>query len=218
MRDIDEIYTKSGTPITVVLSRLAFTAYFIFAFSAAYLHAFPGSTDSSANIAWILYLLALYLIAEQLYRNFKKRQIDLTFAFPLLFAVYCLHLVSILLAGQERLPILNRAEHFASFVFICYVVWIFFVQYLPQKVWRKHQYYTALLVFSVTSALGVGNELVELVFDSLFNTKLIGPRLDTSFDLLMNSLGAGAFLAARLIIGFAEEKTQSSQHAPSSSS
>ncbi|MFH1353670.1 MAG: hypothetical protein ABIH36_00060 [bacterium] len=186
----------------VVISRLAFAVYFLFAFWAA-INNFL--TFSKITIVWLLYLIAIYLIAEQMYQTFGKRGIDLSFAFPLMFVVYCLHIVSTLLDGQNQLPILNRAEHFASFVFICYIVWIFFIKYLPHEVWRKHSYYTALLVFSVTSTLGVINELVELSFDSLFRTTLIGNKNDTSLDLLMNTLGAGIFLSVRLILGSAND-------------
>ena len=101
---------------------------------------------------------------------------------------------------------MNRAEHFASFVLLCYVVWIFFIKYLPHEVWHHHQYYTAILVFSITATIGVGNELVELVLDSLFKTNLIGDRFDTSIDLLMNTLGSGVFLSVRLILGTTENK------------
>ena len=204
MQDLADIYTKRGTPLILILSRLAFAAYFVFAFWTIQTGAF---IYSGLTLVWLLYLIALYLVAEQLYKKYFQKGIDLTFAFPLLFAVYCLHIVSVLLAGQERLPIMNRAEHFASFILICYVVWIFFIKYLPHEVWHEHQYYTAILVFSVTATLGVGNELVELILDSLFNTRLIGDKFDTSVDLLMNTLGSGVFLSVRLILGTTEHKT-----------
>jgi len=203
MQDIADIYTKRGTPLILILSRVPFFGYFTFALWAIQAKTF---VYSELTLVWLFYLLALYFIAEWLYKIFFLKGIDLTFAFPLLFAIYCLHIVSILLAGQERLPIMNRAEHFASFVLLCYVVWIFFIKYLPHKVWQEHQYYTAILVFSVTATIGVGNELVELVLDSLFNTNLIGNNFDTSIDLLMNTLGSGVFLGVRLILGTAEKK------------
>jgi hypothetical protein len=203
MQDLADIYTRRGTPLILVFSRVAFTGYFIFALwtiqSKFFIH-------SELTLIWLLYLLVLYFIAERLYKKFFQKGIDLTFAFPLLFSVYVLHIVSILLAGQARLPIMNRAEHFASFVLICYVVWIFFIKYLPHEVWHEHPYYTAILVFSVTATLGVGNELVELILDSLFNTRLIGDKLDTSIDLLMNALGSGIFLSVKLILGTTEHK------------
>ncbi len=204
MRDPGQIYTRQGTPIIVFVSRLAFAGLFVFALYTLQSPRFPYS---NIHLVWIIYLLFIYFTAERLYDSFLKRGIDLTFAWPLLFAVYCLNLVSLLLAGQERLPLLNRAEHLASFILITFIVWVFFLKYLPQRVWRRHTYYTALIVFSVTSTLGVANELVELMFDSLFNSKLVGPRLDTSLDLLMNSLGAGLFLAVRLILGTSEAET-----------
>lgn len=203
MRDPADIYTRRGTPIIIVITRLAFAAYFVFAIWAMRAPAFPYS---NVHPIWIVYLLLLYYLAERLYHIFLQRGIDLTFAWPLLFAVYCLNLFSMLLAGQDRLPLLNRAEHFASFILLSYIIWIFFLKYLPQQVWRKHPYYTALLAFSVTSTLGVANELVELLFDSLFQTQFVGSKLDTSLDLLMNALGASLFLAVRLILGTTEHE------------
>jgi hypothetical protein len=196
--DIDTAQTKSGTPLIFVWSRIAFLIYFLFIFSAALTKKFP---HANIHVAWLVYLVVIYIAAEYLYEIFKKRGIDLTFAWPLLFSVYCFHLVLTLSGGRDRLPPLNLAEHFASFVLICYIVWIFFLKYLPQKVWRNHPYYTALLVLSVTSTLGVANELVELLYDFLLNTSLVGGKYDTSLDLLMNTLGAGTFLGVRIIVG-----------------
>jgi len=196
--DIDNAQTKRGTPWILIGTRVAFAVYFIFVFGAALTNKFPSAAIYKA---WLLYLLGLYFVAEYLYDIFKRRGIDLTFAWPLFFVVYCFHLVLTLSGGRDRIPLLNRAEHFASFVLICYIVWIFFLKYLPQKVWRDHPYYTALLVLSVTSTLGVGNELVELLYDFFIGTSLIGQQYDTSLDLLMNTLGAGTFLAVRLIVG-----------------
>ena len=72
--------------------------------------------------------------------------------------------------------------------------------------WHDHPYYTALLTLAVTSLIGVGNEIVELLFDRLFNTSLVGgSNYDTSLDLLMNTIGTGMFLSVRLIIGTLEE-------------
>jgi len=83
---------------------------------------------------------------------------------------------------------------------------VFFSKYLPHHVWRDHPYYTALLAFSVTSAIGVGNELMELLFDIVFETELVGRALDTSLDLFMNSLGAASFLGLRLWLGRVESE------------
>ncbi len=196
--DIDNAQTKSGTPLILFWSRIAFFLYFFFVFGSALTGKFA---TANIHIAWLFYLALIYLASEFLYDVFKKRNIDLTFAWPLLFAVYCFHLVLTLSGGRNQLPMLNRAEHFASFVLICYIVWIFFLKYLPQKVWRNHPYYTALLVLSVTSTLGVGNELVELIYDFLLGTSLVDNQYDTSLDLLMNTLGAGTFLSVRLIVG-----------------
>jgi len=196
--DIDSAQTKSGTPLILIFSRIAFLIYFFFVFGASLSGRFP---NANIHIAWLCYLVLIYIFAEYLYDIFKRRGIDLTFAWPLLFTVYCFHLVLTLSGGRDRIPLLNRAEHFASFVLICYIVWIFFLKYLPQKVWRNHPYYTALLVLSVTSTLGVGNELVELLYDFLLGTSLVGHQYDTSLDLLMNTLWAGTFLGVRRIVG-----------------
>lgn len=189
------IFTKRGTPVILIGSRLLFIGFFITFAALVYQGRFP-----MVGYVWMVYLLGIYVVCEQIYAGFKKRGIDLTFAFPLLFAVYVLHFVSLLVRGQEELPIMNRAEHFASFVLLAYIVWVFFLKYLPQDVWQKHPYYTALLVLSITSLAGVGNEVFELFFDSLFGTRTIGTGFDTSLDLLMNTLGSGLFLAVQLIL------------------
>mgnify|MGYP001614592916 CR=1 FL=1 len=195
MRDPEDIRTKRGTSLVVIITRLLFAVYFI-TVAIVIARGHLPLTDSS----WLAYLIILYYLAERFYAAFLKRRIDLGFAFPLLLAVYILNFVSIVLQAQEKLPLLNRVEHFASFVFVGYVIWVFFVQYLPQKVWRQHPYYTALLVLSVSALLGVANETVELFIDTIWHTTLVGLRYDTSLDLLMNTLGAGLFLAVRLIL------------------
>jgi hypothetical protein len=141
----------------------------------------------------------MYGLAEYVYRIFKHRGIDLSFASPLLFAVFLLNFVSELLNAQVLFPDINRAEHFTSFILIAYIVWTFFTKYLPQDVWQKHPYYTSILVFSVVAALGVGNEIIELFLDIMFKTKTVGPGFDTSYDLVMNTLGSALFLCFRLI-------------------
>ena len=203
MRDPADIYTRQGTPVTIVATRIAYLFYFLFALWTLKSDRFPYS---NLHFVWLVYLIVLYLIAERIYALFLQQGIDLKFSFPLLFAIYCLTLVGLTLGGQERLPLLNRTEHFASFVLLAFIVWVFFTKYLPQNVWHDHPYYTSLLVLSVTSLLGVGNELVELIMDSLFGTKLIGPNLDTSLDLLMNTLGSGLYLAVRQILGSAQQE------------
>lgn len=189
-------------PLILVVSRVVFVALITGSVLSVNSETFPYS---QIDIAWLLYLVVLYFVAEKTYHVFRGRGIDLAYAFPLLLAVFILNITSTLLDAQERLPLLNRAEHFASFVLIGYVVWTFFLQYLPLEVWKEHPYYTALLVISVTSAFGVGNEIIELVMDTLFGTRHIGDRFDTALDLLMNTLGTGIFLAVRLILG---SKTQ----------
>ncbi len=205
MRDPSEIFTKSGQPIVLVVSRAVFAAYFLTMLWALRSGAnkFP---DSNLHFVWFLYLVILYLFAEKLYSLFLRQGIDLSFAFPIVLAVYFLNFVSLLLDGQERLPTLNRAEHFAAFVLISYVVWIFFIRYLPQTVWVEHPYYTSILVMAVVAMAGVGNELVELLMDHLFGTQFVGKQYDTSLDLLMNTLGSGLFLAVRLILGSSAKK------------
>lgn len=165
---------------------------------------------SKLTVVWTLYLLAIYLGAEYLYRVFLRKGIDLSFAFPILFAAYLLTLFSLLSGGQDTNPLINRVEHYASFVLITFVVWVFFSKYLPHHVWRDHPYYTALLALSVSSMIGVGNELMELLFDTFFNTELVGRALDTSLDLLMNTLGAVSFLGLRLLLGRVESEGHTS--------
>ncbi|MEX2054818.1 MAG: hypothetical protein WD972_01425 [Candidatus Andersenbacteria bacterium] len=197
MRDPSEFITKKGTPFIVIVSRLAFVTYFIF---AGYALLYPFSPSSRLNLVWVVYLLALYFLAERFYDIFRQRNIDMAFAFPILFAIYLLNLVALIFGGQEKFPILNRVEHFAIFVLIAYVISVFFSEYLPHNVWHNHPYYTALLVMSVTALFGVANEIIELLFDTLFRTHHVGRGLDTSLDLLMNTLGSGLMLAVRLIV------------------
>lgn len=188
----------------MILSRAAFAVLFVFALATLYFG--KPFLYSTLDFSWFIYLVAIYLAAERVYTIFRERSIDLAFAFPLMFVVILLHLTSVWLDGQTRFPLLNRAEHFTSYVLITYIIWVFFLQYLPQRVWRRHPYYTALLVFSVASAFGSLNEIVELALERVFNSVLIGDRLDTSLDILMNSLGSFMFLSVRLILGAAEKE------------
>ena len=203
MKTLDEISVgRRGTPLLLILSRVAFAALITFAIVTLFSpEIFPYST---LDAVWLAYLFALYVVAEYVYRMLLNKGVDLTFAFPLMFAVFLLNLASVWLDGQTRFPLMNRAEHLTSYVLITYVVWIFFIQYLPQNVWRKHPYYTALLVFAVSTGLGSLNEIFELAMDTIAGTHVVGDKFDTSLDLLMNSLGAGLFLAVRLILGAAE--------------
>lgn len=201
MRDPAHVYTKKGTSFLVIGSRFLFGAYFIFAIFSVETQLFPHSNES---YVWVLYLLGLYYLMERIYVFFNQKNIDLAFAFPLLFAMYIFNLASVVLNAQERFPLMNRAEHLLTFVLMTYIVWTFFIKYLPHQVWSEHPYYTSLLVFSITSTLGVANELAELLFDSMFMTNLIGEEMDTSLDLLMNTLGITLFLSVRLILGSAD--------------
>ena len=202
MRDPAEITTTKGTPLILLVSRLAFLVYFTFFVLALGFNWFP---DSLLNPYWFVYMLILYYLCERIRYAFLKKDIDLTFAFPILFAVFILNFVSLLVRGQEQIPIMNRAEHFTSFILLGYIGWVFFLKYLPQDVWKKHPYYTALLTLSVISLIGVLNEIVELFLDQGFGTRTVGSGLDTSLDLLMNTLGAGLFLAVQLILHEARE-------------
>lgn len=188
----------SKTPLIVIGCRVLFAALFVAGFVDVWFDIFPQGVLS---IAWIVYLIVMYALAEYVYRIFKDRDIDLSFAFPLLFAVFLLNFVSEILNAQERFPDINRAEHFTSFILIAYIIWTFFTKYLPQDVWQKHPYYTSILAFSVVSALGVCNEIIELFLDIMFSTHTVGMGFDTSYDLVMNTLGATLFLSFRLISG-----------------
>ncbi len=200
MRDQSNRTARPETPTVMVFSRMAFLLYFLFLLSLILRGQLPYYA-----LLWVGYLLGIYIVAEKIYDVFRKRDINLSFAFPLIVAVYLLHLISLLVRGQEEFPLLNRAEHFASFVLITYIVWIFFLKYLPQDVWQKHPYYTAFLVLAITSLAGVGNELFELLFDGIFKTDLVGGQYDTSMDLLMNTLGSGSFLIVQLIMSEGEK-------------
>lgn len=210
MVDLDDIAVgRRGTPLILILSRTAFAA--VFAAAAVSLWLPNIFRYSTLDLPWILYLILIYTAAEYVYSVFKRRGIDLTFAFPLMFFVIFLHLVSIWLDGQTRFPLVNRAEHLTSYILVTYVIWVFFLQYLPQRVWHRHPYYTALLVFSVASAFGSVNEIVELILENIFLSPLIGDRFDTSLDILMNSLGSALFLAVRLILTAEEQEKRARQ-------
>ena len=140
-------------------------------------------------------------MVEQMYSFFARKNISLSYAYPAMLLIYLLNLVSVITNAQTNYPLVNRAEHYLSFIIYASVVWVFFLKYLPQTVWRKHPYYTSLIVFSVTSTFGVINELIELSFDLIFSSNYIGHGLDTPLDLLMNSLGIGSFLGVWLILG-----------------
>lgn len=196
MRDPASIRTKHGTSAIVVASRIGFALYLIFIFVAISRNWFP---QSYLSVYWLAYLVLIYVLAEKVYGVFLKRNIDLTFGFPLLFAVYLLHLVSLIMRGQEQIPLMNRVEHFGSFILLTYIVWVFFLKYLPHEVWDEHPYYTALLVLSITSFAGVGNEIVELIMDTFFSLRTVGTKYDTSIDLLMNTLGSVLLLSVQLI-------------------
>lgn len=197
MRDPLEVFTKRGTPVMLVVTRLLFVAYFI---GGAAVLFYPPLPQSKLTLIWLVYLLLIYICVERVYGIFLRKGIDMTFAWPLILAVYMLSLVTLLLGGQEAWPTLNRAEHFTVFILVAYVVAVFFNEYLPQNVWRKHPYYTSLLILSVSALAGVMNELVELISDGLFYTTFVGPGNDTALDLLMNTLGTGLFLSVRLIV------------------
>ncbi len=186
------------TPLLVIGCRVLFVILISAGFIDVWLDIFPQGV---LNIAWLFYLMVMYMLAEYVYRIFKDKHIDLSFAFPLLFAVFLLNFVSEILNAQERIPDINRAEHFTSFILLAYIVWIFFTKYLPHDVWQKHPYYTSILAFSVVSAFGVCNEIIELFLDIMFHTHTVGPGFDTSYDLVMNTLGATLFLSFRLILG-----------------
>lgn len=197
MRESVLLTKLKGMPRLLLVSRLLFGLYFLAALVVVRYEVFPGAHEASS---WFIYLLCLYGLVEYGRAFFLKRGIDLTFSLPLLFSIFLLNFASVILRAQEQLPVLNRAEHFASFVFITYTIWIFFLHYLPQNVWQEHPYYTALLVLSVASLFGVLNEIVELGLDTFFGTTFVGLRFDTSLDILMNTLGSIMFLSVRLIL------------------
>ncbi len=197
MRDPLEFNTRKGTPWIVVITRILFAAYFAYAAYAIYHPPLPVTT---LDVIWVLYLLVLYLLGEKLYAVFRRKNIDMSFAFPILLAMYLINLISLLLGGQEALPIMNRIEHFASFILIAYVISVFFSAYLPPTVLKEHPYYTALVILAITAFTGVGNELFELFFDVAFGTKHIGEHFDTALDLLMNTLGSGLLLGVQLLL------------------
>src|SRR3989344_7922850 len=138
MRDPAEFVTSRGTPWVVIVCRGLFAAYFAYAWYAVVHPPLPVST---LDRVCVICLLVLYAVGEKLYAVFRRKNIDMSSAFPLLLAVYLINLASLLLGGQETLPIMNRLEHFASFVLIAYVAAVFFTAFLPPRTWRDHPYY-----------------------------------------------------------------------------
>lgn len=189
---------KPPKPLIVNLSRVGFFMAIAF---GIYTIEFDTFATSELSYIWIIYALFAFYILEQMYSFFAKKKISLAYAYPAMLSVYLLNLVSVMSNAQVNYPLVNRAEHYLSFIIYTSAIWIFFLKYLPQDVWRKHPYYTSLIVFSVTSTFGILNELIELTFDFIFSSNYIGNRLDTPLDLLMNSLGIATFLGAWLILG-----------------
>jgi len=194
--------SKTPKPLIVNISRVVFFAAISF---AIYTIEFDVFQASELSYIWILYTFFVFYLLEQMYSFYAKKNISLAYAYPAMLAIYFVNLVSVMSNAQVNYPIINRAEHYLSYIIYASVVWIFFLKYLPQAVWRKHPYYTSLIVFSVTSTFGVLNELIELSFDLIFNSNYIGSRFDTPLDLLMNSLGIASFLTAWLILGARRE-------------
>ena len=157
--------------------------------------------ETERTAVWFFYVLGLYLTAEWLYRLFLRRGVDMAFAFPIGLAILGLNVVTIYTGGQDGFPLLNRAEHLVTFVLVAFVVWVFFMQWLPTGMWQEHPYYTAWTVLGIVTLAGLANEFMELVLDQFFGTRLVGADGDTVQDLLMNTLGAVLFLATRLILG-----------------
>ncbi len=185
------------TPRILLVTRVLVTLYFIY--YALDWH-FGWLLGDRLSIIWLAYLVCIYIIAELIYAAFKRRGVDLVYAFPILFIESQIDFASIILRSQDNIPLINRFEHFIMYVLLSYVVSQFFLRYLPQEVWNNHQYYSAILILSVTQCIGVLNEIFELYMDTNFHTTAIGPRFDTNLDLLMNFLGAGVFLCVRLIL------------------
>lgn len=82
----------------------------------------------------------------------------------------------------------SNATHFVGGGIFSGLVWL----YLRRQIgWRRSIGIDLVVLYAVVSALGVGNELVELAAVKIGLLDL--PLTDTSEDLLANTLGAGAF-------------------------
>jgi hypothetical protein len=191
-------------PKILYTSRLLFGIYVLYYALDWHFGWFLGDRLS---IVWLGYLCAIYVLAEIIYHAFKKRGVNLVYAFPVLFIESQVDFASIIFRSQDNLNtmIINRAEHFVMYLLVTYVVSQFFLRYLPQRVWSDHPYYTAILILSVAQTIGVMNEIFELFMDTNFHTTAIGPRFDTNLDLLMNFLGSSLFLCVQLIIHEAQK-------------
>ncbi|MEO6077278.1 MAG: hypothetical protein ABIP54_00650, partial [Candidatus Andersenbacteria bacterium] len=82
------------------------------------------------SIVWLGYLCAIYVIAEIIYHAFKRRGVDLVYAFPVLFIESQVDFASIIFRSQDNINtmIINRLEHFAMYLLVTYVVSQFFLR------------------------------------------------------------------------------------------
>ena len=194
--------TSRKTPFNVIFYRVLFLIYFLVAGGVLLKYDIP---EEKLVTIWVIYLGFVYAGAEGIYYMFKQRKINLVSAFPLLIGAYTVKLITLIAGGQTKFSLMNRLEHFITYLLLSYIVWVFFMKYLSHKTWKEHPFYTSILVFAVVSAAGVFNELIELFMDTVFHTNAIGPGFDTVYDLLMNTIGILLFLGIRLAYGVSEE-------------
>jgi hypothetical protein len=89
----------------------------------------------------------------------------------------------------------SSATHFVGGGIFSGLVWLYLKQQLR---WRRSIGIDLVALYGVVSALGVGNELVELAAVRVGLIHL--PLTDTSEDLLANTLGASAFWIVSQIV------------------
>ena len=128
----------------------------------------------------------MYVVVRWLYKRYQVN------GSRLLLATACfLFGVSIFLPSPY---IDGESTEFLTHVFgggvFCGLLWLYFQPQIHAQEWRKE----VVALFVLVSALGVVNELFELVMHVLgFNPKSIA---DTSWDLLANTIGVFLFYAA----------------------
>jgi len=183
-------------PLVTLAQFFLFTWLIIAALQSLKILKFGVKTISKS---WVFYISS-FCTGVFLLNYFKFIDKNLaSYVFFALFAYFAIYNLAYIFNIHRFSPLINRSEHFFGSILIAFVVYSFlstrsFYTDIPSQNVRL------VFLFCLTSTLGVFNEIVELFFVLAFKTKNIGPGLlDTSFDLLMNFLGAGAFVVLKIL-------------------
>ena len=148
----------------------------------------------TAVLLSIVIPVLLYIFMPAVVRHFGG---DAKKYLPWLYAAIALYLVSWwlpspLIEGKDT----SFSTHFVGGGLFTGFLWYYLKQALC---WKAHWLLEAFSLFALVSALGVLNELLEVVL-YVFHGMPHG-IVDTSWDLLANSLGALCFYVAYVIQG-----------------